>query len=511
MANKRVAVVGDRTTTGGVIITGADSFFGDGKPVARQGDYATCPKCNKVGTIIQGLNTFNIHGKGAALDGYLIACGCPTGTHRIIACHSMIFADDTPQPAPSVRASSVASGTSTPASLSQDIAPQSSQAIRSNTPAVVEPVFAKSCLRESGCTDAGTSAEPIDNFGQMAFYQATALAVSAGTRSVTPEAGAIAVRYLGGAPSRLFTGRLFTAPNPVTVGLIGIFYSSGLNSGEQDYLDQKKLESLAAQGGSAPTRVRFQWVKDSTTGKMTVKGYHTDSGKVPVKMMRFNASSGFYEFWEAGAQGPTILWTPDNPGFIAPENTGNDDVFRPPPTITVLPEPTATGGYTETLPIPEDKNFRDYILVHPTGAFQPVYIYLSKPPVKLLEVELYGDFEGRSRGGEYEADHMPSSAAVKAYLRRVKPKLNSDVINAKAKQVASMIVPKDVHRKISETYGGRNSPTQIDYDSRELKSALDRNFEAVKKVLKDDYGVTETELEQAREKMHRINREQGWY
>lgn len=104
-------------------------------------------------------------------------------------------------------------------------------------------------------------------------------------------------------------------------------------------------------------------------------------------MMKLNASTGFYEFWEDGAQGPAILWTPDNPGFTAPSNTSNQDVFIPPPVITVLPKPTETGGYTETLPMAEEKNFRDYILVHPTGAFQPIYIYLSKPPVKLLEVE----------------------------------------------------------------------------------------------------------------------------
>ncbi|GKX52213.1 S-type pyocin domain-containing protein [Budvicia aquatica] len=509
MVSKRVAVVGDRTTTGGVIITGADSFFGDGRPVAREGDMATCPKCNKMGTIIQGLKTFNVNGKGVALYGYIIACSCPTGTNRIIASTSMIFADDTQYSAAPVRSSPAVASSFAPPALNQSIAPQSAQSLVDNT-TTVEPVFAKSCLRGSGCTDAGKAAEPVDNFGQMAFYQATSLVASAGSRTTAQEAVAIATRYIGGAASRL-AGRLLTAPNPVTVGLIGVFYSSGLNSGEQDYLDQKKIEALAAQGGSAPTRVRFQWVQDSTTGKMAVKGYHTDAGEVPVKMMKLNASTGFYEFWEAGAQGPTILWTPDNPGFTAQDNTGNEDVFIPPPVITVLPEPSETGGYTETFPMPEEKNFRDYILVHPTGAFQPIYIYLSKPPVKLLEVELYSDFVGRSRGGEYEADHMPSSAAIKAYLRRVNPRLSSEEIDAKAKQVASMIVPKYVHRKISETYGGRNQTPQIEEDSWELKSAMDRNFNAVKQTLKDDYGVSETELEQAREKMHRINREQGWY
>lgn len=34
------------------------------------------------------------------------------------------------------------------------------------------PVFAKSCERGSGCTDAGTEKESHSNFGKMAFYQA---------------------------------------------------------------------------------------------------------------------------------------------------------------------------------------------------------------------------------------------------------------------------------------------------------------------------------------------------
>ena len=46
----------------------------------------------------------------------------------------------------------------------------------------------------------------------------------------------------------------------------------------------------------------------------------------------------------------------------------------------------------------------------------PTDIYLSKPPVELLEVELYKDFTGRSRQGKYEADHMPSRAAVEQFL-----------------------------------------------------------------------------------------------
>jgi len=34
----------------------------------------------------------------------------------------------------------------------------------------VTPVYAKSCLKEKGCTDAGTTEEPVENFGQMTIF-----------------------------------------------------------------------------------------------------------------------------------------------------------------------------------------------------------------------------------------------------------------------------------------------------------------------------------------------------
>lgn len=37
-------------------------------------------------------------------------------------------------------------------------------------PPEVTPVYAKSCLQEKGCTDAGTTEEPAENFGQMAIF-----------------------------------------------------------------------------------------------------------------------------------------------------------------------------------------------------------------------------------------------------------------------------------------------------------------------------------------------------
>ena len=130
--------------------------------------------------------------------------------------------------------------------------------------------------------------------------------------------------------------------------------------------------------------------------------------------------------------------------------------------------------------------------------------------MEILEVELYKDFTGRSRQGKYEADHMPSKAAVKRYIQKEYPGLERDIIDSMANSVAAVVIPKEVHQKISQTYGGRNSSDQISMNAKNLRSALDMNFEAIKPALKE-YGVTEEQLETARSRMHKLNSEQGLY
>lgn len=83
-------------------------------------------------------------------------------------------------------------------------------------------------------------------------------------------------------------------------------------------------------------------------------------------------------------------------------------------------------------------------------------------------------------------------------------------IELASQDVAAIVIPKDVHQKISETYGGRNTPAQIDLDSRSLKAALDRNLNANKPALKE-HGATESKIGAARAKMHELNNRMGLY
>lgn len=298
--------------------------------------------------------------------------------------------------------------------------------------------------------------------------------------------------------------------------VMGAVLHSMLKGEKSDLLTAEKLLAVAQSGGTVPTRVRYNWVEDPETGRLKAVGYHTspesgrDQLKVRLMEKRFD---GKYRFWGDGLGGKVqITWTPaDAPGntYASGWNTGNQSPQAGTVAIPGLEHPDIQSVTITTTPPPEEKDFRDYILVFPGNVHPPIYIYLSKPPVELLEVDLYSNFTGRARNGTH-ADHMPSAAAVRAYLRREFPDAKPAEIDRMAKDVASIIIPADIHQKLSATYGGRNSPTQIQQDSRDLRAAVERDIETIRTELKQR-GVTDSQIDEAKAKMHQLNQEQGLY
>jgi uncharacterized Zn-binding protein involved in type VI secretion len=68
--------IGDRTSHGGIVITGDLTWKVDGRPVARIGDKATCPLCKRVVTIISSRHPTLTSGNiPAAYDGDMTDCG----------------------------------------------------------------------------------------------------------------------------------------------------------------------------------------------------------------------------------------------------------------------------------------------------------------------------------------------------------------------------------------------------------------------------------------------------
>ncbi|WP_445495876.1 S-type pyocin domain-containing protein [Photorhabdus sp. SF281] len=283
-------------------------------------------------------------------------------------------------------------------------------------------------------------------------------------------------------------------------------YNSGL-------LTRKGLENIADKNGTISVPVRYRFVNDPASGELTHGAYHTtkENGldQVPVRYMHYNAQLNRYEFSiDDDANKPSILWTPADPGFRFPNHTGYHIPLDIPSTPLVTPIPEPIGINIEIYPMPEPRGLKDYILVTPIPGIPAIYVYFKRPAVKFLEVESYDDFQGRPRDG-YHADHIPSAAAVKLHLKRKNPDMDLNELEKRSKQVAAIIIPTDVHRKISETYGGRNK-AKMEEDSLDLEKAVDRNFDVIKGDLKK-YGATEEKLEAARNKIHEINRKFGLY
>uniref|UniRef100_UPI001F28ADAD PAAR domain-containing protein n=1 Tax=Pectobacterium versatile TaxID=2488639 RepID=UPI001F28ADAD len=144
------------------ITEGSPDVIINGQPAARQGDAVLlhgCPCPNAPHgvhsrKIAEGSSTVIINGKNAARIGDGINCGgvITSGSGNVII-------GDTPHRSPVQDCAKQAALTRAP--------------LLALTPMLaVEPVFAKSCLRGAGCTDAGKEEEPQGNIGEMSFYVA---------------------------------------------------------------------------------------------------------------------------------------------------------------------------------------------------------------------------------------------------------------------------------------------------------------------------------------------------
>ncbi|EHM2230484.1 type VI secretion system tube protein TssD [Salmonella bongori] len=286
-----------------------------------------------------------------------------------------------------------------------DVKPVTSQP---PSPPRITPVYAKSCLKEKGCTDAGTTEESAENFGQIAIFAQPLVDDCCGyrhhhadkniahaTEAAAPLAlsGTLATQVygewslsgvLGAARGVPYIGALASA---LYIPLAG--EGSARVPGRDEFWYEEVLRQKALTGSTATTRVRFFW-RDDIHGRPQVYGVHTGEGtpyeNVRVANMLWNDHAQRYEFTPAhGGDGPLITWTPEKPeDGNAPGHTGND---RPPldqPTILVTPIPDGTNTYTTPpFPVPDPEDFNDYILVFPADSgIKPIYVYLKDDPRK---------------------------------------------------------------------------------------------------------------------------------
>ncbi|WP_338477256.1 S-type pyocin domain-containing protein [Pseudomonas khavaziana] len=256
--------------------------------------------------------------------------------------------------------------------------------------------------------------------------------------------------------------------------------------------------------------MRFQFRQDES-GELRVYGIHTkpESGadRVPVAQARWNTDNSAMV---AVLDGISITWTPNRgPVVSAPSPYPG----TPERLDNLFVHPVAVGQDSAISHYPgreaENVTWQDTIISFPADSgLSPLYLVFAKPAVRPLEVDVYGAFSGRPRNGLH-VDHMPSQAALRRYLD-ARIKLDDDEIEALMKRAASIAIPAEVHQKYSETYGWRNTRAKQYLDAGDLRGALESNFNAIKPYMLEQ-GFTESQLQDACAKMHKINESQGWY
>ena len=86
-----MAVKGNATTTGGVVLDGDSTFLDEGKPLARHMGLASCGRCGKEGPMFGTAGTFGVGNTRGVRDGDIVMCECPEGTNRVIARSTMYY------------------------------------------------------------------------------------------------------------------------------------------------------------------------------------------------------------------------------------------------------------------------------------------------------------------------------------------------------------------------------------------------------------------------------------
>ncbi|WP_323571089.1 hypothetical protein [Pseudomonas sp. 10S4] len=109
-----------------------------------------------------------------------------------------------------------------------------------------------------------------------------------------------------------------------------------------------------------------------------------------------------------------------------------------------------------------------------------------------------------------DIDHITSQAALRTYIVDNFDSVTPEEIKYLLSQAPSIAIPQSVHRKYGETYAGRNVKAKQRLDASNLKAAVDSNFEAIKRGLLEE-GYAESDIEKAREELHNLHKEQGWY
>ena len=111
---------------------------------------------------------------------------------------------------------------------------------------------------------------------------------------------------------------------------------------------------------------------------------------------------------------------------------------------------------------------------------------VPKPMLECGECGSYSKLQKKRAAPDYERDHIPSKAALLEKAKQTKKMTKAQIKCVKGKVTRrgiTVAIPKSAHRGFSPTCGGRNTPTQISTDAKDLSKARDRDLDAMQKHL----------------------------
>ncbi|HHX8338897.1 TPA: S-type pyocin domain-containing protein, partial [Vibrio alginolyticus] len=351
-------------------------------------------------------------------------------------------------------------------------------------------VFAKSCTRPEGCIEIGDQQESISNFGPWSFFFAQA---NANPAAVIPAIQATQAQMamgssaaVAGSPEQMQQTQTAamqldklagTLKDKIVEGYrwqvegIGALFAmqQSLFGDNTQYTDQDLRQVTTAQ-----SRVRVH-ITEPQDGEFYphVQGYHVDDTRIPIKYVKQGNNGQLFVAIEEN--GPTIYWTPEENGEASWQTTPDHSDGFEKDDILVTPIHSGSDANVTVTPAPEEKDWRDAILVFPeSSGIAPLYVVYKesqrdKPGVVTGKGEDISGIWLADAGKDFGAP-IPSQIADKLRgrefssfddFRRVfwgeianDPTLSSQFIPANLKRMKDGKAPR---ARFKDTVGGRRS------------------------------------------------------
>ena len=257
-------------------------------------------------------------------------------------------------------------------------------------------VFAKSCTRPEGCIEIGDQQESISNFGPWSFLiaqaNATPAAVIPAIQATQAQMAIGSSAAVAGSPEQTQQTQTAamqldklagTLKDKIVEGYrwqvegIGALFAmqQSLFGDNTQYTDQDLRQVTTAQ-----SRVRVH-ITEPQDGEFYphVQGYHVDDTRIPIKYVKQGNNGQLSVAIEKN--GPTIYWTPEENGEASWQTTPDHSDGFEKDDILVTPIHSDGDANVTVTPAPEEKDWRDAILVFPeSSGIAPLYVVYKESP-----------------------------------------------------------------------------------------------------------------------------------